>query len=107
MSRVIRTPNEDCNLHRALMNTGYMVCRRNYYYNDYINYGYQRISQVITYYVPAVDLSEAKFDSNGVMLDKETPGCVRDWAAEPRYVFGKGGNAYPAEFVEMYPYSYG
>ena len=29
------------------------------------------------------------------------------WDAEPRYTRGRGGNAYPAEFLEMYPYTYG
>jgi hypothetical protein len=29
------------------------------------------------------------------------------WASSPRYVRGRGGNSYPAEFIEMYPYSYG
>jgi len=29
------------------------------------------------------------------------------WADEPQYVVGRGGNSYPAEFVEMFPYSYG
>ena len=24
-----------------------------------------------------------------------------------QYVVGRGGNSYPAEFVEMYPYTYG
>jgi hypothetical protein len=32
---------------------------------------------------------------------------TRDWGAEPRYVIGRGGNAYPAEFIEMFPYTYG
>ena len=29
------------------------------------------------------------------------------WDSRPRYVRGRGGNAYPAEFIEMYPYTYG
>ena len=34
-------------------------------------------------------------------------GIVPDRSAEPHYVIGRGGNTYPAEFVEMHPYSYG
>jgi hypothetical protein len=29
------------------------------------------------------------------------------WDSRPRYVRGRGGNAYPAEFIEMYPYTFG
>ena len=29
------------------------------------------------------------------------------WDSRPRYIRGRGGNAYPAEFIEMFPYTYG
>jgi len=90
MNRVIRTPYEDCDLHRALMNVGYTMYRRNYYGKDGKDTG-----KVIDYYAPAIKTNEIM------------PGCVRDWSAEPRYVFGRGGNSYPAELEEMYPYTYG
>jgi len=40
---------------------------------------------------------------NQALLDR----ARKRWAAEPQYVVGRGGNMYPAEFVEMFPYSYG
>ena len=89
MSRVIREPNENCDLHKALINTGYEIRRKNYDLKGMYT------GKVVDYYAPVYDLNEV------------TPGCVRDWSAEPRYVRGRGRNSYSAEFVEMYPYSYG
>ena len=89
MSRVVRKPNEDCELHQALMNTGYVIYRKNYYLNGMYT------GKVVDYYAPVCDSNE------------ELPGCERDWSAEPKYVIGRGGNRYPAEFVAMYPYTYG
>jgi hypothetical protein len=87
--RVIQNPYEDCDLHRVLMNTGYEVRRENYYING------KDTGKFVDYYKPAYD------------PNKMTPGCVRDWSAEPRYVRGRGGYSYPAEFVAMFPYTYG
>jgi len=36
-------------------------------------------------------------------LERDTRG----FGTEPRYAIGRGGNSYPAEFVEMFPYTYG
>jgi hypothetical protein len=81
MSRVIRSPNEDCDLHQALINTGYEVRRENYYLKG------KYTGKVKDFYAPVYDPNEL------------IPGCVRDWANEPRYRLGEDGNAYP--------YSYG
>jgi hypothetical protein len=89
MSRVIREPYEDCDLHKALMNTGYEIRGEKYYLNGMYT------GEWISYYAPAIE------------ANKYPPGFVRDWSAEPRYIIGRGGNAYPAEFIEMFPYTYG
>ena len=89
MSRVIREVNENCDLHKALMNTGYEIRRKNYYSNG------KYTGKVVDYYAPVYDLNEV------------TPGCVRDWSSEPRYVRGRGGRIYSAELIETYPYTYG
>ena len=89
MSRVIREVYENCDLHQALMNTGYEIRRKNYYRDG------KYTGKVIDYYVPAFDPNEMP------------PGCVRDWSSEPRYVQGRGGNSYSAESVEMFPSTYG
>ena len=89
MSRVIREVNENCDLHQALINTGYEVRRKNYYLKG------KYTGKVVYYYAPAVEPNQYP------------PGFERDWSAEPRYTVGRDGNAYPAEFVEMYPYTYG
>jgi hypothetical protein len=87
--RVIQRPYEDCDLHQALMNTGYELYRKRYYING------KDTGKDIAYYAP--DYSKKPMPE----------GCVRDWSAEPRYVRGRGGNFYPSEFVAMYPYTYG
>ena len=87
-SRVIREVYEDCDLHRALINMGYEVRRENFYFNG------RYTGKVKDFYVPTKE-------------GKQFPGCVRDYSAEPRYIVGRGGNAYPAEFLEMYPYTFG
>ena len=89
MNRIVRPVFEDCDLHRALMNTGYVVYREAYYAHG------KYTGRVKDYYAPKVD------------PNWYPPGCVRDWAAEPRYTVGRGGNTYPSELVEMYPYTYG
>ena len=42
-------------------------------------------------------------------LENMSGGRMPDgyWDSRPRYVRGRGGNMYPAEFVAMYPYTYG
>ena len=89
MSRVIREVNENCDLHKALMNTGYAIRRKNYYIKG------RYTGKVVDYYAPVYNQNEV------------TLGGVRDWSSEPRYVRGRGGRMYPAEFVEMFPYTYG
>jgi len=88
MSRVIREVYADCDLHKALMNTGYVV-RREHYYQKGMYTG-----KVKDFYTPVIE-------------SKQFPDWMRDWSAEPRYLRGRDGNAYPSELVEMYPYSYG
>jgi hypothetical protein len=83
----VRRPLEDCPLHEALMNVGYEV-----YHKDIINSQGFDTGEDRCYYAPAYD------------PNKMPPGCVRDWSAEPRYVRGLGGNFYPADFVETFPY---
>jgi hypothetical protein len=90
-SRVVREPLTNCPLHKALMNVGYEIYRKNYYEKG----TGKCTGKVVDYYAPA-------YDPNKIL-----PGCVRDWSSEPHYVIGRGGNAYPAEFIDMYPYSYG
>jgi len=52
--RVIRTPYEDCDLHRALMNTGYSMYRKDYYHNGL------HTGLVVDYYAPAIDYTTPK-----------------------------------------------
>jgi len=87
-SRVIREVYEDCDLHRALKNTGYTIRRKDYYRNG------KYTGKVKDYYAPVVE-------------GKQFPDWMQDHSAEPRYLRGRGGNMYPAEFVEMYPYTFG
>ena len=87
--RVIREPNEDCDLHQALINTGYEIRRANYYLNG------KYTGKVKDFYAPVYDRNEV------------TPGCVRDRSAEPRYIRGRSGRMYSAEFIDQFPYTYG
>jgi len=57
MSRVIRTPYENCDLHQALMNTGYAVYRKNYYHNG------KHTGKVVDYYAPAIDYTSQRYKS--------------------------------------------
>ena len=88
MSRVVREVNENCDLHKALMNTGWKIHRKPYYHNG------RYTGRVVDYYAPVVE-------------GKLFPDWMRDRSAEPRYVRGRGGNSYPAELIEMYPYTFG
>ena len=54
MSHVVRKLNEDCDLHQALMNTGYVMYRKNYYLNGMYT------GKVVDYYAPAVDDTSQK-----------------------------------------------
>jgi hypothetical protein len=51
---VIRILYEDCDLHRALMNTGYSKYRKNYYHNGLYT------GLVVDYYAPAIDYTSQK-----------------------------------------------
>ena len=66
MNRIVQEVNENCELHQALINTGYAIYRKNYYLDG------KYTGRVVDYYAPV-------FDRNEVI-----PGCVRDWATEPR-----------------------
>ena len=57
MSRVIRVPYENCDLHQALMNTGYAVYRKNYYENG------KYTGKAVDYYAPAIDYTSQKSES--------------------------------------------
>ena len=65
MSRVIREIYEDCDLHRALMNTGYTMYRKNYYGACEAN-GFKAgkyTGKVVDYYAPAIDYSTERYKS--------------------------------------------
>ena len=55
--RVIQEPYEDCDLHKALMNTGYEVHRK-----DFCIRG-KDTGKVVDYYAPAVDYSTERYKS--------------------------------------------
>ena len=55
--RVIQVPYENCDLHQALMNTGYAVYRKNYYYNG------KYTGKVVDYYAPAIDYTSQRYQS--------------------------------------------
>ena len=54
---VIRILYEDCDLHRALMNTGYSMYRKDYYHNSLYT------GLVVDYYAPAIDYNTYKYES--------------------------------------------
>jgi hypothetical protein len=58
MSRVIREPNENCDLHQALINTGYKIRREHYSHNG------MHTGKVIDYYAPAIDYTTYKSESH-------------------------------------------
>jgi len=88
MSDVTREVYEDCDLHRALMNTGYKVYRKKCYEGG-------RLIRTVDFYVPE-DYRE--WEPPEWMIDRSGDCCYR---------MGRGGNFYPVEFLEMYPYTYG
>jgi hypothetical protein len=57
MSHVMREVYEDCDLHKALMNVGYKVYRKNYYENG------KYTGKVVDYYAPAIDYTTQKSES--------------------------------------------
>ena len=68
MSRVIREIYEDCDLHKALMNTGYTMYRKNYYGACEAN-GFKAgmdTGKVVDYYVPAIDYTSQRYESQSV-----------------------------------------
>ena len=88
MSRVVREVYEDCDLHKALKNTGYAIHRK-----EYCPKG-KSTGMVKDVYVPMVE-------------GKQFPDWMRDRSSDPRYIVGRGGRTYPAELIEMYPYTFG
>ena len=80
----------DCDLHRALMNTGYIIASN---FNPFRS----EWKPLKTWYVPKPDVPNPNAG-----VPKYEQG---DW--QLRYVRGRGGNTYPAEFLEMYPYTFG
>jgi len=88
MNRVVREILEDCDLHTALMNTGWEMRREAYYENG------KYTGRVKDFYAPVVE-------------GKQFFGFERDYSVAPRYITGRGGIAYPAELIEMYPYTFG
>jgi hypothetical protein len=55
---VIRVPYEDCDLHMALMNTGYSMYRENYYHNGLYT------GLVVDCYAPTIDYSSYRYESS-------------------------------------------
>jgi len=83
--RVIQEPYEDCDLHRALMNTGYRIIREEYRIRG------KDTGKKIDYYAP-----ESKNEFPAWMIENPLQGA---------YKVGGGGRIYPAEVYEMYPYT--
>ena len=54
MSHIVREVYEDCDLHKALMNTGYSMYRKTYYHNGLYT------GLAVDYYAPAIKYTSKK-----------------------------------------------
>jgi len=64
MSHVMKEVYNDCDLHKALMNVGYAIHRKNYYVDGMYT------GKVVDYYAPAIDFSSQMRESPAATLHR-------------------------------------
>ena len=90
MSHIMREVYENCDLHTALMNTGYVIERKNYYQAPLAKYTGKKVD----FYRPAYEPDDTDVMSTTFTTYREVDGMVFE-TTSPIYVQGADGKHYP------------